>query len=98
MLFFVEERSGGAIEAGQLSQPVRACDLGLGDLSKLTPPAYFLGVKLMFVGVANFGQTQKIRFIVVKIFWSYSNQFWVILIWSSKLASFKIKFIKKSLF
>ena len=32
-----------------------------------------LGVKLMFVGVVNFGQIQKIRFDVVKIFQSYSN-------------------------
>ena len=37
----------------------------------------------MFVGVMNFGQIQKIRFIVVKIFCSNSNQFLVILIWSS---------------
>ena len=43
----------------------------------------YFGVKLMFVGAMNFGQIQKIRFIVVKIFWSYSNQFLVILIWSS---------------
>ena len=41
----------------------------------------------MFVGVMNFGQVQKIRFIVVKIFQSNSNQFLVILIQSSKLAS-----------
>ena len=30
----------------------------------------FVGVMLMFVGVINFSQVQKIRFIVVKIFWS----------------------------
>ena len=60
-----------------------------GGLSKLTAPAYFLGVKLMFVGVANFGQIQKIRFVVVKICWLYSNEFLVILIRSSKLASEK---------
>ena len=59
----------------------------LGDLSKLTAPAYFLGVKLMFVGVVNFGQIQKIRFVIVKIFWSHSSQFLVILIQSNKLAS-----------
>ena len=41
----------------------------------------------MFVGVVIFGQAQKIRFIVVKIFQSYSNQISVILIWSSDLAS-----------
>ena len=71
-----------------MSQPVQACKPGLGDLSKLTAPAYFLGVKLMSVGVMNFGQTQKIRFVVVKKFQSYSNQFLVILIWSSEVASF----------
>ena len=70
-----------------MSQPVRACEPGLGDLSKPTSPAYFLGVKLMFVSVMNFGQIQKIRFVVVKIFWSNSNQFSVILIGSSELAS-----------
>ena len=57
--FLVEERSDRASEAGQVSQPVRACEPGLGDLSKPTAPAYFLGVKLMFVGVMNFGQIQK---------------------------------------
>ena len=40
----------------------------------------------MFVGVMNFGQIQKIRFVVVKKFCSNSNQFLVILIWSSDLA------------
>ena len=35
----------------------------------------------------NFGQIKKIRFILVKIFWSNSNQFPVILILSSDLAS-----------
>ena len=30
-----------ASEAGQVSQPVQACKPGLGDLSKLTTPAYF---------------------------------------------------------
>ena len=70
----------------------------LGDLSKPTAPAYFFGVKLMFggvmlmfVGVMNFGPVQKIRFFVVKIFWSNTNQFSVILIQSIELASFKIK-------
>ena len=55
----VEEQSNGASEAGQVSQPVGACELGLGDLSKPTAPAYFFGIKLMFVGVMNFGQIQK---------------------------------------
>ena len=30
-------------------KPVQACEPGLGDLSKPTAPAYFFGVKLMFV-------------------------------------------------
>ena len=48
----------------------------------------FFGVKLMLVvGVMKFGQIQKVRFVVVKIFRSYSNQFSVILIWSSWLTS-----------
>ena len=47
----------------------------------------FLGVKLLFVGVMNFGQIKKIRFVVVNIFRSNSNQFSVILIRSSKLAT-----------
>ena len=62
VFFLVEEQS----EAGQVSQPVRACQPGLGDLSKPTAPAFFGGVKLMFVcvmlmfvGVMNFGQVQK---------------------------------------
>ena len=83
--FLVEERR----EAGQVSQPVRACKPGLEDLSKPTAPAYFWGVKLMYVGVMNYSQVQKIRFIVVKIFWSNSNQFLVISIRSSELASLK---------
>ena len=57
----------------QVSQPVQACEPGLGDLSKLTAPAYFFGIKLMFVGVMNFGQVQKIRFVGVKKFRSCSN-------------------------
>ena len=68
MFFLVEEQSDGASEAVKVSQPVRAFEPGLGDLSKLTAPAYLFGVKLMFVSVINFGQIQKIRFIVVKFF------------------------------
>ena len=49
MFFLVEEQCDRASEAGQVSQPVQACEPGLGDLSKLTAPAYFLGVKFMFV-------------------------------------------------
>ena len=73
VFFLVEERSDGASKAGQVSQPVQACEPGLGDLSKPTAPAYFFGAKLMFVGVVNFGQVQKIRFVGMKIFWSCSN-------------------------
>ena len=51
-----------------MSQPVRACEPGLGDLSKPTAPAYFFGLKLMFVGVMNFSHVPALRFIVVKIF------------------------------
>ena len=61
--FLVGEQSNRASEAGQVSQPVQACQPGLGDLSKLTTPAYFLGVKLMFVSVVNFVQVLKIRFV-----------------------------------
>ena len=60
----------------------------LGNLSKSTAPAFiYFGVKLMFVGVMNFGQNQKIMLVGGKNFQSYSNQILVILIWSSKLAS-----------
>ena len=59
---------------------MQACEPGLGDLSKLTAPAYFFGVKLMFVGVVKFGQVKKIGHVGVKFFWSYSNQFLVIFI------------------
>ena len=73
MFFLAEEQSKGASEAGQVSQPVRSCEPGLGDLSKPTSPAYFFGIKLMFVGVMNFGQIQKIRFVGVINFRSCSN-------------------------
>ena len=66
--FIVEELSDRASEAGQVSQPVQACEPGLGDLSKPTAPTYFLCVKLMFVSVMKFGQVQKIRFYGKKIF------------------------------
>ena len=61
-VFFLEEEGS---KAGQVSQPVRACKTGLGDLSKPTAPAYFFGVKLMFVGVMNFGQVKKITLVGV---------------------------------
>ena len=56
--FLVKEQSDGTSKAGQVSWPVRACEPGLGDLSKPTAPAYLFGVKLMFVGLMNFGQIQ----------------------------------------
>ena len=60
MFFFLEEeRSDGVSKAWQVSQPVGACELGLGDLSKPTSTAYFWGVKLMLVGVMNFSQIKK---------------------------------------
>ena len=59
MFFLVEEQSNETSKAGQVSQPVQACEPGLEDLSKLTTPAYFLGVELMFVGVNNLGQIKK---------------------------------------
>ena len=71
--FLVEEQSDWASEAEQVSQPVRACKPGLGDLSKPTAPAYFFGVKLMFVDIVNFGQIQQIKFVGVKNFRSCSN-------------------------
>ena len=66
-------------------QLVRACEQGLGVQADRT--SIFFGVKLMFVGVMNFGQVQEIRFVVMTFFWSYSNQFSVVLIRSSELAS-----------
>ena len=73
MFFLAEEQSNGASKAGQVSQSVRACEPGLGDLYKLTAPAYFFGVKLMFEVVLNFGYVQLLRFVVLKKFWSCSN-------------------------
>ena len=87
MIFFiVEEQSYKASKAGQVSQPVQACKPGLGTCPSRPHQHFFGGVKLMFVGVVNFGQIQKISFVNVKIFWSNFNQFLVIMIWSSELA------------
>ena len=65
VFFLVEERIDRASKAGQVSQPVQACEPGLGDLSKLIAPRGV--VKLVLVGVMNFGQIKK-RYVVVKIF------------------------------
>ena len=73
VFFLVEEGSDGACKAGQESQPVQACEPGLRDLFNHTAPAYFFGVKLIFVSVVNFGQVQKLRFVGVKNFRSCSN-------------------------
>ena len=43
VFFLVEERSDGVSKAGQVPQPVGACEPGLGDLSKLTAPTYLWG-------------------------------------------------------
>ena len=87
VFYLVDERSDGASKAGQVSQPVRACKPGLGDLSKPIAPAYFWGVKLMFVGVVNFGHVPTLIFFGANIFWSKSNQNVIILIWSYEQAS-----------
>ena len=69
MFFLVEEQSDRASKAGQVSQPVRTCNSGLGDLSKLTAPAYFWGVKLMFVGVINLRSNSKNKVCSCENFW-----------------------------
>ena len=67
--FLVEERS----KAGHMSHPVQACKPGLGDLSKPTNcTSICFWLKLMYVGVMNLDQIQKIRFLVVNICRSYS--------------------------
>ena len=55
-------------------------------MSMVFTPAYLFGVKLMFVGVANFGHVPMLRLVGVKIFRSKSNQNLVILIRSCELA------------
>ena len=52
------------------------------DLDHRTTVSYFFSVKLMFVGVVNFGQVQKIRFDGVKNFQSCSNPNFGHLHWS----------------
>ena len=46
---------------------------GAGGPVQADLTSMFFGVKLMFIGVMYFGQIQKIMFVVVNIFWSYSN-------------------------
>ena len=57
----------------------------------------FVDVMLKFAGVMNISQVQKIRF-VVKIFRSSSNQFLVIFIRSSELASMNQDIFNKAQF
>ena len=75
VFFLEEERSDRASKAGQVSQPVQACKLGLGDLSKLTTPAYYFGVKLMFVSVMNFGQINF--FVASSGLYSFNTHYYV---------------------
>ena len=52
---------------------------------------YFSQVRrLMFIGV-NFRSSSKVEACRCDFFRSYSNRFWVILIWSSELASVDVK-------
>ena len=55
--------SRGAKQDWQMSQQVRACELGLGDLSKLTVPAHYLN--FMFA-IAMVWSNSTLRFVVVK--------------------------------
>ena len=73
----------GLARLGRCPSQCELASRGWGDLSKPTAPANFFGVKLMFVGAVKFGQIQKITFVVVIIFRSYSYQFSVILIRSN---------------
>ena len=50
--------------------------MGLARLCKPTAPAYFFGVKLMFVGVVNFGHVSSLRFIGVNIFGQNLTKTW----------------------
>ena len=59
VFFLVEEQSDGASEAGQVSQPVRACEPGAGGPVQVDCTSIFFVVKVMLVGVVNFGQTQN---------------------------------------
>ena len=67
---------------------MQAWKLGLGDLSKLTAQAYFLG-EVNVCRCHEFQSSSKNKVRLVKFFWSNSNQLLVILIWSSELASFE---------
>ena len=69
-----------------MSQPVRAVAGGPVQANLFGIKLISVSVMLMLVGVRNFGQVQKVKFVIVKIFCSNSNQFLVILNRSSELA------------
>ena len=85
----------GEVKQGWAGVPASASlRAGAGDLSKLSVPAYFWGVKLKFVIVIFFGHVQLLRFVLVKNFQSFSCQNSVIFIQSCEQASI---FPKKNL-
>ena len=57
MFFLVKEPSDRASTAGQVSQPVRACEPG--DLSEPTAPAYFFGGKINVCRCHEFRSNSK---------------------------------------
>ena len=61
--------SDGAREAGRCPSQCELASWGWGPVQADSTSIYF-GVKLMLVGFMNFGQIHKIRFVVVKLFWS----------------------------
>ena len=67
VFFLLEKRS----EAGKVSQPVRACEPGLGYLSKPTAPAYFWGVKFFYFFLFFY----FLFFNVIDFWWSYITIF-----------------------
>ena len=86
--------SNRASKAPQWSQPVWACKPGLGDLSKLTAPACSwseLNVCRCHKNNKFCGHFQKLSFVIVVIFRSYSKQFLVIFIRSCALASVQVE-------
>ena len=72
----------GLVRLGRCPSQCELASWGWGTCPSQLHQHIFFGVKLMFVGVGNFGQVKKIRFVGVKIFRSNSNQFLVIFIWS----------------
>ena len=45
----------------------------LGDLSKPTAPAYFFWMKLMFIGVMNFGHVPMLRLVSVNVGYNFTE-------------------------